>query len=265
MTLFPIGKTNQILRVYVCFSGHCHRAIGVSSGKLAHHQLKGARNLVHLLVVGLNQPSDKISSTRLGSWDPKALGWKSPNKKFRNQKPSSPSSGHPTPHFLTHPQQGWQTHLWKARRSSFWPRGHIHNGHGDVPTKKSAHVRRCGSLGGELSQMLRMTKKWSSEELSFAYWNFVEIVGNEAVFMIVFFEGISWDGKKIYWKKFEILVTVDVSYIFGCSHCQSQWSQGFLWIPCCNPIVAVTGRRSNQLRFPRSFLPEMLPEISAFF
>ena len=82
VTLFLIGKTNQILRVYVCFSGHCHRAIGVSSGKLAHHQLKGARNLVHLLVVGLNHPSDKISSTRLGSWDPKALGVKITQQKI---------------------------------------------------------------------------------------------------------------------------------------------------------------------------------------
>jgi len=54
-----------------------------------------------------------------------------------------------------------------------------------------------------------MTVTKSSKELS-----------NEAAFMILFFEGISWDGKKIHLKKFEILVTVDVSYIFGCSHCQ---------------------------------------------
>ena len=47
-----------------------------------------------------------------------------------------------TPHLTSWP------HLWKARRSSFWPRGHIHNGHGDVLTKKKRSRAQMWKFGG---------------------------------------------------------------------------------------------------------------------
>ena len=77
------------------------------------------------------------------------------------------------------PQQGWQTHLWKARRSSFWTRGHIHNGHGEISKrkrefssrkkktpKKKRVSKKLSFLGNVLfAKEVWMTKKSSSEDV----------------------------------------------------------------------------------------------------
>lgn len=193
---------------------------------------------------------------------------------------------YPTPHFrvpipIKISPQGWQT-CGKLEDPASGPEGTSIMAmalyeNSSLKTLKKA-VSNIVLRKFLFAKELWMTKKWSSEELRFAYWNFLEIFGNEAVFMIVFFEGTSWDGKKSIWKVWNPTYCRCKLYLDTPTPSNSDESVIFMNLmlkKCCNPIAAVTGwegehsniytNRANQLRFPRSFLPGKLPEIFAFF
>ena len=58
------------------FYGHCHWGwMEFLRGNLPRNQLQGARNLVHLLVVGLNHPSDKNMFDKAWIMGPQGESW----------------------------------------------------------------------------------------------------------------------------------------------------------------------------------------------
>ena len=104
VTLFLIGKTNQILRVYVCFFRPLPLGMdGVSSGKLAHHQLQGARKLFTCWWLGWTTHPTKYLRQGLHHGTPKA----SLGVKIAQQKILKPENHHhlvqDTPHLTSWP------------------------------------------------------------------------------------------------------------------------------------------------------------------